>query len=482
MRENEFEKRVHQKMEELNLHPSPEVWEEVERRIRKEKKRRFIFWWPLLFLTLGGGVAAGIWMTNKKEPAATSSTGKSNTKNTQIPAENTTTSIYKAPEKIQPGSDEQTISLNNKPTNKTNEVVKQNTARPENRQVNPAGIIKKDAIQKQNPAPKKKNQKTDNLFVVQQADKDKEIKVSDVNIPVIQQKVQPALPGEDKTAPGIRNSASVVTADTILNNDIPVSDSVSKEAEKQESTTQETKAGKKKKINWGLSFSAGRSSVREGFGFSNKSLFADAINYQSGTPASQPSSPSSVIRSSFSWSAGVFVIQPLSEKLNANFGFGYTYISTKNNVGSRVDSSRTINNSNSTGLSVSNFYRSSSGNTVSSYTNKFHFIGLSADLSWLVIQKKNFKLYWENGLSYNFLAGSTMLHYDRSLPGYYQDNSLLRKGQLFFTSGLAIPLRKNIMISPFAAYSLTHVLKNTDSVRTNFSNYGIRFKMFFNKK
>ncbi|MEO7982868.1 MAG: hypothetical protein ABI688_02180, partial [Bacteroidota bacterium] len=67
MRENEFEKRVQEKMGGFNLPPSAEVWKEVERRIRKEKKRRFIFWWPLLLLLAGGGIAAGLLITNKKE-------------------------------------------------------------------------------------------------------------------------------------------------------------------------------------------------------------------------------------------------------------------------------------------------------------------------------------------------------------------------------------------------------------------------------
>jgi hypothetical protein len=39
---NEFEKQVQQKMDELQLRPSTEVWEEVEKRIRKEKKRRWL--------------------------------------------------------------------------------------------------------------------------------------------------------------------------------------------------------------------------------------------------------------------------------------------------------------------------------------------------------------------------------------------------------------------------------------------------------
>src|SRR5260221_13813806 len=68
MPENEFEKKVQQRMEELEFTPSGEVWKEVEYRIRKEKKKRRIFFWlPLLSLALGGAITAAIWLTNNNE-------------------------------------------------------------------------------------------------------------------------------------------------------------------------------------------------------------------------------------------------------------------------------------------------------------------------------------------------------------------------------------------------------------------------------
>ena len=55
MPENEFEKQVQQKMDELQFVPSDAVWPEVERQITERKKRRgLIFWLPLGVLLLGG--------------------------------------------------------------------------------------------------------------------------------------------------------------------------------------------------------------------------------------------------------------------------------------------------------------------------------------------------------------------------------------------------------------------------------------------
>src|SRR5688572_22383461 len=43
MQENEFEKQVQQKMDDLKLDPSAFVWQKIEPQIKKEKSRRWIF-------------------------------------------------------------------------------------------------------------------------------------------------------------------------------------------------------------------------------------------------------------------------------------------------------------------------------------------------------------------------------------------------------------------------------------------------------
>ena len=57
MQENEFEKQVRQKTGELKLNPSDAVWQKIELRIKKEKRRRWaLFLLPLLLIgSLYGG-------------------------------------------------------------------------------------------------------------------------------------------------------------------------------------------------------------------------------------------------------------------------------------------------------------------------------------------------------------------------------------------------------------------------------------------
>ena len=66
--QNEFEKQVQQKMEELNLVPSDPVWQKVEMQISKKKdRRRLLFWIPVLALLLGGGLW---WAVNENSKSA----------------------------------------------------------------------------------------------------------------------------------------------------------------------------------------------------------------------------------------------------------------------------------------------------------------------------------------------------------------------------------------------------------------------------
>ncbi|MBA4139041.1 MAG: hypothetical protein H0X70_00800, partial [Segetibacter sp.] len=64
MQENEFEKRVQNRLAGLSLVPNEEVWKQVEARIRKEKRRRLIFYWLLAGLFLTGGIGTLIFLNH----------------------------------------------------------------------------------------------------------------------------------------------------------------------------------------------------------------------------------------------------------------------------------------------------------------------------------------------------------------------------------------------------------------------------------
>ena len=154
---------------------------------------------------------------------------------------------------------------------------------------------------------------------------------------------------------------------------------------------------------------------------------------------------------------------------------------TRMKVGSQADTSGMSTNPNSPGLEITRFYRGS-GN-LEPISNQFHFFSLSSELSWRIINRDRFTLYWVNGINYKWLFASRVLHYDWGFKGYYQDPRLLTHHHLFISTGLSFPVSRGITIHPFAEYSLTRVMRhNSDSLRTHFTNYGIRIKFSLREK
>src|SRR5204862_4255916 len=161
----------------------------------------------------------------------------------------------------------------------------------------------------------------------------------------------------------------------------------------------------------------------------------------------------SVVSAAASFGVIFFVQRALTPRLNISFDAHYLYLSTRMNVGTQVDSSFNYSNIYSSSFSLDRYYRSSGSS--SSYTNKYHFAGLSAELSWKIINGKKFHIDWNNGISYDHLLSSNALFYDKTLPGYYKNSKLLTHDHLFFSTGLSVPIFKNFFINPFAEYSVT---------------------------
>jgi hypothetical protein len=58
MHENDFEKQVREKMDQLQFDPSDAVWANVDKEINKDKRRRLPLFWlvfPLALIMAGGG-------------------------------------------------------------------------------------------------------------------------------------------------------------------------------------------------------------------------------------------------------------------------------------------------------------------------------------------------------------------------------------------------------------------------------------------
>ena len=93
MQENEFEKRVQQKMDELKIAPSDAVWQKIEPQIRKEKRRRWLLiFLPVMFIGLlyGGYV---LLTSNDPDPKPHQQVTKNLQQDITAPATKTTKTI-----------------------------------------------------------------------------------------------------------------------------------------------------------------------------------------------------------------------------------------------------------------------------------------------------------------------------------------------------------------------------------------------------
>ena len=122
MQEQNFEKQVQLKMEELNLTPSAPVWQKVEKEIRKKKDRRRLILWLFLFLLVGGGTATWLVMDKPAKETIATSPVKDQDKNAITPiTESNQTNQPSAPTETitdDPGS---TLTIN-EPVESNNEV------------------------------------------------------------------------------------------------------------------------------------------------------------------------------------------------------------------------------------------------------------------------------------------------------------------------------------------------------------------------
>jgi len=465
---NEFEKKVKQRMDELKLAPSGEVWEQVELRIRKEKKRRrIIFWLPFLFLGLGGGLTTFILMNNAKKNPIVKTNELNKPQQLQPVLENnnntldtfiTTSSISKKRSVAKNNFDKTKSIAENK--NRSEDLYKikiKPSAIKSRRSVKSPSVDLMKSTVKEITDTDLKNNKDDN----------NEVKV---NEPVIEKNAehsqQKEIPKEDS-----------ISSKEQLQKDSTLSDSVITIAEKK--VVKSIKQNKK--WQWGIGLQKGVSQISNGLKFSGNYVYADYAAATGNPPGGsiQFNKPSA-IKTGGSFGAALFVQRTLSTRLKANFDIHYSYLATKINVGTQVDSSFNYGNSYSSSFSLNSFYRSN-GNS-SSYTNNYHFAGLSAELSWKIISLRKFYIDWNNGISYNRLLSSNALFYDKTLPGYYKNSKLLTHDHLFFSTGMSALVFKNFFINPFAEYSLTSVQKRAVAPKTHFTNYGLRVKLLFNKK
>jgi hypothetical protein len=498
MLENEFEKQVQQKMNELQFVPSAAAWEKVERQIAgKKKRRRVLLWLPLLVLLSGGAiwyyymsqqlnrnnddrVARAITVDADKQVAAKHDGAGIKIKNknvlvsptaSQAPPNNVAEKI--SPVVLQEKPDHLPLTGRHLPENGRNRPVMaaKTAAHLKDRK---RAIMPFDQSQTIVGTENAQAHKTGNSKYNDQAKERIEPITNDVTGKIALNNIsKPPAP-----APGITANQSPVTNDSAMVKP-DASDSIKTFVEKdkiQTSPKTGTIRSRNKKIEWGINLSAGSSGISNGFPgllvkrVDNAAFYSAPQSNGSNLNSSNFSTVPAVIRNHFAWSGGLVVRKSFAKTWRINSGLNYSTFASGIALGAKIDTA---------GLSGIVYRNGRSG----SYTNRLHFIELPVTLEKQLGRRSRFSI--NGGLAFSVLAASNQLRFDQQANLYYADNSFINKTQWSMLLGLNYRLlQKNVQLEtgPLLNYHLGNTFNRDAYGNGHWFFAGIRTTIFFGKR
>jgi Outer membrane protein beta-barrel domain len=465
MLENEFEKRVREKMDQLGFDPSDTVWTAVDKEINKEKKRRTPIFWLFFFsgLLLAGGVY--YFIENKNNLNTIARTQQQG----EINKERVRQSVIKVPEpgKVskKEGEDTRNSTNQNSQTNKTElnrkPLNQRKVLEPGKEKIYAGGTNDFDKKGIKKPVQNAISKKTDDIVIDNYSNKN--IKTE----------------SENAAKNGI-DSPSGKTVTGIVENKTPNQDSVS------DTKLAKNKNQKTKSSTWQIGFTggAGISNINQGLFNSDKSL---SIN----NPASAAYNPviinnpvysSSEITPGFSFTAGAFVQRNLSKRISLSAGLNYHYYSAKIKTGSKVNAVFYTTNSTTPLYAGNNYYQNGD---IQTFTEQYHLIEMPVSVNFQLNKSNWFPFIWEIGLSPGYIIGSNALYYDPNtniyIVNYQQPNKIQLNGSTAVLFGFR--LNKNeLQIGPQLQYGLTGLLKINDGNTGHLFYGGLKISFIPSKK
>jgi hypothetical protein len=493
MSADKFVNKVQQKMDELRLSPNPQVWVEVERRIREKKKRRVIIFWFLFggLLLAGGGYFVFNQPGNKKESITI------NHKPVSTKTENTT--IDKSPEENKKND----VVVIKDETEKTKQEVvsveKEKTAQPE-RTVQPKqkGQNKKTTKTKQPGNSDGVTRKQNDITVIKSSpdlknDKQAAIKANDdaaiskqpeitktdnsgiIELPVEIKDVAIEKPKEDLEKPTEEKNDK---ADTVAKNDLAVEE-IAKESKRKNDST------RKNKWEIGLNGALGSTRLTKGhFLDIGGAKSADALsgpNTSTGPPGAPISYADSIPLKGGYWQFGVYAKRKIDKRIYFSTGLNIASYTTKQRVGEFVDSVRIINNTVRSQTS-NGFYRAGQSSV---FKNRYYYIQVPLLIQWQLNKGEKIPIAWENGFVPSFLISSNALSYDRNPPRFFKDKKLYNDFNLVYHTGLSARLfmenKHPLSIGVFYNYHISMLQKVSPPNYNYLSSFGIKMNWVIKK-
>lgn len=517
--QNDFEKQVQKKMEELDLIPSAPVWGKIESQIRQKKEqRRFVLWFILVILLVGGGA---IWLstqsTNSTSSAQTEEINKSNengnsntvisnpetspTIQNQPVTENENSSTNKKQTNFQTEENELTSTSKNKEKNKLqpiNTPVSNSKIKNNKNKVSRPVIADTDIPSNSNPTANKKSKPVNtekNIMVI--APVGEKIFSADNKIPDVIKSDNPANTSPQKNTRAVTKTADTIdtkktdTLNAVVNSDpvhkneaitenkLPATDSISNINSAIAVIQSKTKSPK---WNFGFQASVGASGLGEAIDLSelvNDKSLMDAAPQASPSsytrvPYSRSYTPPAVVKKNIAYSISAVVKRLIGKKVEISSGIGYAHYSTLLESG-KMDSVNVR-----FGTSAGNSQSFTAGSTFNNYSNKFHFITVPLNVHFRPFKKTPLNLF--GGLAVKQMVATNAMEYNHLTYLYSSDINAYNRTQIFSNFGfeyVVLNKKNQLILGPEITYGISKHLSS--GAPQHLYSLGIKAEFIFQK-
>lgn len=466
MQENEFEKKLQQKMEALQVQPDEAVWQNVKAQVAQKKRRRKFAFAFLSFFVIASAllVADSYNLFDIKQPASLAvskneprqSGGK---ENTVPPAAATASDPNAAGANF---NEQENITINKKKAANNHA---QKTGKP----ISGNAIAANYSTQASAITERKQNLKvranTKQMLKTTVANAQPEDETEKKDIAMAEQ--APSAIKENNPPPVVEqkndNENNIAEAEQTMAKETKLTEAINKQAKEKHGK----KPGKQK---WaiGFSFSGGFSSAP--YNNTEKNLaYADNLGSipVTGNANGNNYYYPSVARKAFGFNAGIEVSRSLSNKVKLVTGLQYQVYSTSQKTGRQIISQTRSNTTFAYG-------------TTNIYTNKFHYINLPAGIDATVFSIGKKAVSAGAGINFSRLLKANTLAFDTTSGYYYNNQSLLNKTFISLSASLSVNLAaKNkpaFYIGPQFYYSITPLANTGMYAATHSSFIGIRLQ------
>jgi Outer membrane protein beta-barrel domain len=474
MADRNFEQKVSRRMDDFKLNPSDAVWIKVDAQLRKDKRRRWLFFFilPLMGL-LCTGIGIGVYEL-----------GKNNGEVLAVKKQNPSSKI-KFPLADDVKQKQQTpSSVSEKTANsKKQEVISDELKTP----MKP--FVKSSTPQNKIPIVYNKTKETENLRIAFSNLPHKKVDKK-INTVLTEEKKMESKPASERS--GItandnksdltneKSSAQTLPKTNFITNEniVPdnkktvnpeISDTVAASVTKILETDSTLKSvikntGKSsKKWKFGLQGGMGLSgsNFSPGFGEMKKSLDASSQSI-GGTPSIPPiPGDGSKIKSSFSFNIGVAARKSLGKRTSLVTGMRYQFASTKRNVGGLYNSPNNLVASFRDYGSIRATEAFGSGDTLM-HKSHYHLFQLPVLIEYAFGKKK--LLSFNAGITPALVLKSDALAYNSFDGRYYSSADLYKRFQLFASSGILWKptLKSRLQIGPEFNFGVINFYKQAE--------------------